>query len=120
MLCRRVCDVFLPARIPSGALIRCPLIYRAFKQSISWVKPPSGGLGPNTRRPPGRFCRALRFPAFPSFPDWDTCAAYTGKYPIPLWRPLLNKPCRSVYVILRNPPEKIVRMSGEKIVTHYS
>src|SRR5713101_8825685 len=28
---------------------------------ISLVESPSGGLGLKTRRPPGRFCRALRF-----------------------------------------------------------
>src|SRR6516165_4512145 len=31
---------------------------------ISLVKSLSGGLGPKTRRPPGRLCRAFRIPVF--------------------------------------------------------
>ena len=42
----------------------------------------SGGLGLKTRRPPGRFCRALRI-RFLLFCHRDTGHAYTGKYPIP-------------------------------------
>ena len=51
---------------------------------------------------------------------WAPAGAHTSEYPIPLQPVFLAKRARSVYLILRNPPRKIVRVSGERIVTHYT
>jgi hypothetical protein len=46
--------------VPEGFWFQ-PFARQGFKITpISLVKPPSGGLGYQTRRPPGRFCRALQ------------------------------------------------------------
>jgi len=67
----------------SGATQLQP-VRRVKIKPISLVKSLSGGLGPKTRRPPGKGGRAVRIPIFWLFCCSDTARAYTGEYPIPL------------------------------------
>src|SRR5204862_2199669 len=82
--CRRVVLVLVPL-LPARVLLlpaRCPPCRGRKSKPISLVKSLRGGLGLSMRRPPGRFCRALRIPLL-FFGRWDTGRAYTSEYPIP-------------------------------------
>src|SRR5206468_2284403 len=72
-------------------------------------------LGYRTRRSPGAFAGRSFF----AFPVLGYFVCLHGRVSQSGARPL-RKSCSSVHVIVRNAPEKIVRISGEKIVAHYT
>jgi hypothetical protein len=68
----RLCGrVWLPLLLLAASTFRRATHPESVRQvkikPISLVKSLSGGLGPKTRRPPGRLCRAFRIPVFCSF-----------------------------------------------------
>lgn len=73
-------------------------------------------MGHNTRKSPGCFYRALPF-AFPAL-GYLVCLHSRVSYPTTI--PTLDIPALTVYAILGNLPEEIMRISREKIVTHYN
>ena len=109
------------AAAPEGFSLTLPTApVFAFTIPVSLVKLP--------KRRPWAIKREARPAAFAGRPDsrllvsgdWDTGHAYTAKYPIPPWHwPTASHHC-SVRVIVRNPLEKIVRLSPETILAHYS
>ena len=69
---------------------------------------------------PAAFAGRSFLPPFAGLATGIPAMPYTGEYPIPLATYPPIKYRRAAGVILRNSPEKILRTSGEKIVTHYT